>query len=83
MVQKRPHTSAAIVEALHLESSVVKANFTKKGGILGLTSRFLLKKAFIFAEVDSRDAFEAIFALLNYGIVLFPNFDDFVDVNPI
>ncbi|XP_050898392.1 uncharacterized protein LOC127105264 [Lathyrus oleraceus] len=80
--EKTP-TSAAIAEALHLETSVVKHNFTKKGGILGLTSRFLLEKAFIFAEADSRDAFEDIFALLIYGIVLFPNIKDFVDVNAI
>ncbi|XP_050875825.1 uncharacterized protein LOC127079490 [Lathyrus oleraceus] len=72
---------AAIAEAFHLETSVVKDNFTKKEGILGLTSRFLLEKAFIFVEADSRDAFEAIFALLIYVIVLFPNIDDFVDVN--
>ncbi|XP_050909338.1 uncharacterized protein LOC127123126 [Lathyrus oleraceus] len=80
--EKTP-TSAAIAEALHLETSVVKDNFTKQGGILGLTSRFLLEKAFIFAEADSRDAFEAIFTLLIYGIVLFPNIDDFMDVNAI
>ncbi|XP_050895746.1 uncharacterized protein LOC127102417 [Lathyrus oleraceus] len=78
--EKTP-TPVAIAEALHLEMSVAKANFTKKGGILGPTSRFLLEKAFIFAEEDSKDAFEAIFALLIYGIVLFPNIDDFVDVN--
>ncbi|XP_050884504.1 uncharacterized protein LOC127087622 [Lathyrus oleraceus] len=65
--EKTP-TSAAIAEALHLETSVVKDNFTKKRGIL---------------EADSRDAFEAIFALLIYGIVLFPNVDDFMDVNVI
>ncbi|XP_050918661.1 uncharacterized protein LOC127136109 [Lathyrus oleraceus] len=80
--EKTP-TSAAIAEALHLETSVVKENFTKKGGILGLTSRFLLEKAFIFAEADSKDAFESIFALLIYGIVIFPNIEDFVDVNAI
>lgn len=40
-----------------------------------------MEKAFIFAEVDSIDAFEAIFSLLIYGIVLFLNIDDFVDVN--
>ncbi|XP_050890551.1 uncharacterized protein LOC127095957 [Lathyrus oleraceus] len=33
------------------------------------------------AFTDSRDAFEAIFALLTYGIVLFPNIDNFMDVN--
>ncbi|XP_050876339.1 uncharacterized protein LOC127080049 [Lathyrus oleraceus] len=80
---EKTHTSAAIAEALHLEASVVKDNFTKKGGILGLISRFLLEKAFIFAEADSKDTFESIFALLIYGIVLFPNIEDFVDVNVI
>ncbi|XP_050875917.1 uncharacterized protein LOC127079576 [Lathyrus oleraceus] len=80
---EKTSTSAAIAKALHLETFVVKTNFTKKGGILGLTSRFLLEKAFIFVEADTRDAFEAIFALLIYGIVLFPNIDDFVDVNAI
>ncbi|XP_050875924.1 uncharacterized protein LOC127079583 [Lathyrus oleraceus] len=74
-------TPAAIAEALHLETSVVKDNFIKKGGILGLTSRFLMEKAFIFLEADSIDAFEATFSLLIYGIMLFPNIDDFVDVN--
>ncbi|XP_050916653.1 uncharacterized protein LOC127131791 [Lathyrus oleraceus] len=78
---ERTHTPTTIVEALHLKTYAVKANFIKKGGILGLTSRFLMEKAFIFAEADSRDAFEAIFSLLIYGIVLFPNIDDFVDVN--
>ncbi|XP_050878241.1 uncharacterized protein LOC127082062 [Lathyrus oleraceus] len=74
-------TPTSIGEALHLETFVVKANFIKKGGILGLTSRFLMEKAFVFVEADSRDAFEAIFALLIYGIMLFRNIDDFVDVN--
>ncbi|XP_050889211.1 uncharacterized protein LOC127094415 [Lathyrus oleraceus] len=73
----------AIAEAFHLETYVVKANFIKKGGILGLTSRFLMEKAFIFAKEDSRDSFEAIFALLISGIMLFPNIDDFVDVNDV
>ncbi|XP_050916379.1 uncharacterized protein LOC127131505 [Lathyrus oleraceus] len=76
-------TQATIAEALHLEIYVMKANFIKKGGILGLTSRFLMEKAFNFAEADSKDAFEATFALLIYGIMLFPNIDDFVDVNDV
>jgi len=75
--EKTP-TPAVIAEALHLETSVVKANFIKKGGILGLTSRILIEKAFIFAEADSRDAFEAIFVLLIHGIILFQNIDNFV-----
>ncbi|KAI5428340.1 hypothetical protein KIW84_033367 [Lathyrus oleraceus] len=34
-------------------------------------------------KADSMDAFEAIFVLLIYGLVLFPNIDGFVDVNAI
>ena len=30
-----------------------------------------------------KEAFEAIFVLLIYGLVLFPNIDNFVDVNAI
>ena len=36
-----------------------------------------------FAQAGSLDAFEAIFVLLIYGLVLFPNIDNFVDVNVI
>ncbi|XP_050897819.1 uncharacterized protein LOC127104691 [Lathyrus oleraceus] len=78
---KEDPTPLAIAEELHLETSVVKVNFITEGEILGLTSRFLMEEAFVFAEVDSRDAFEDIFSLLIYGIVLFPNIDNFVDVN--
>ena len=45
--------SPVIVKALHLETSVVKANFTERkipnGTIKGLESRFLLKKAHYYA----------------------------------
>jgi len=72
-----------IAEALHLETSVVKANLTSKGGLLGLSTDFLYQQAFAFAEVASNDAFYSILALLIYGLVLFPNIDDFVDINTI
>jgi hypothetical protein len=48
-----------------------------------LTSRFLINKAFVFAKAPSMDAFEATLALLIYGLVLFPNINDFVDINAI
>ncbi|KAK2382708.1 hypothetical protein QL285_070225 [Trifolium repens] len=75
--------SSAIAAALHLKTSDIAANITSKGGFQGLTSRFLFGKAFIFAEARSIDAFEAILALLIYGLVLFPNVDCFVDINAI
>ncbi|KAI5436615.1 hypothetical protein KIW84_022936 [Lathyrus oleraceus] len=36
-----------------------------------------------FSQDGSMGAFEAIFILLVYGLALFPNIDDFVDVNAI
>jgi hypothetical protein len=72
-----------IATALHLKKTEISANLTIKGGLQGLTSRFLYNKAFFFAKAASNDAFEAILALLIYGLVLFPNVDDFVDVNAI
>ncbi|XP_050887080.1 uncharacterized protein LOC127092276 [Lathyrus oleraceus] len=51
--------------------------------MLGLTSKFLMNKAQYFARMRSVDAFEAIFALLIYGLFLFPSFDDFVVMDAI
>ena len=55
---------------------------TTKGCVRGLPVAFLLKKA-RFADMKSMKAFEVIFALLAYGLFLFPNVDNFVDVNAI
>ena len=51
--------------------------------MFGLPSIFLIKEATTFAQAGSVDAFEAIFVLLIYGLSLFPNIDDFIDVNAI
>jgi hypothetical protein len=48
-----------------------------------LTYEFLIGKAIVLAQAVSVDAFEAIFVFLIYGLTLFPNTDDFVDVNAI
>ncbi|KAI5436163.1 hypothetical protein KIW84_022572 [Lathyrus oleraceus] len=75
--------SHIIVEALHLKKSEVNAHLVKKGGIMGLTFEFLIGKAIVIAQAGSVDAFEAIFVFLIYGLALFPNVDDFVDVSAI
>ncbi|KAI5445877.1 hypothetical protein KIW84_013921 [Lathyrus oleraceus] len=49
----------------------------------GLPSEFLIAQATVYGKAMSEDAFEAIFVLLIYGLVLFPNIDKFVDVNAI
>ena len=74
---------SAIAQALHLNSSDIASNITKKGGSQGLTANFLFGRAFMFAEKGIVDAFEAILALLIYGLVLFPNVDYFVDSSAI
>ncbi|KAI5411755.1 hypothetical protein KIW84_056719 [Lathyrus oleraceus] len=75
--------SNLIAEALHLKKSEIKACWVKKGGLFGLPSDFLIKEATAFPQASSMDAFEAIFVLLIYGLTLFPNIDDCVDVNAI
>ncbi|XP_050877715.1 uncharacterized protein LOC127081506 [Lathyrus oleraceus] len=75
--------SHVIAEAIHLNKYDVNSNLTVKGGIRGLTSKFLIERASSFAIVDSMVAFEVILALLIYGLVLFPNIDNFGDVNAI
>ena len=42
-----------------------------------------MEKAFSFVGAGSMVAFEAILALLIYGLVLFPNIKDFIDINAI
>ncbi|KAI5421627.1 hypothetical protein KIW84_045163 [Lathyrus oleraceus] len=75
--------SQEIADMLHIDESLVKAHMTTKGGIQGLPSDFLIAQATVYGKAMSEDAFEAIFVLLIYGLVLFPNIDKFVDVNAI
>ncbi|GAU37329.1 hypothetical protein TSUD_61430 [Trifolium subterraneum] len=70
---------SVIANALHLKTSDIVSSRTKKGGFQGLTSNFLFGRAFGFAKNGDVTAFEAILALLIYGLVLFPNIDSFVD----
>ncbi|XP_050884692.1 uncharacterized protein LOC127087816 [Lathyrus oleraceus] len=72
-----------ISEATHLKMSEIKAHMTTKGGILGFPTKFLMDKACYFASMKSMDAFKAILTLLIYGLFLFPNVDNFVDINVI
>jgi len=78
-----PKTSI-IAATLHLKpSDMIPPNFIIKGDFQGLTANFLYKKASAFAKDKKIVAFESIIALLIYGLVLFPNLDNFVDVNAV
>ena len=48
-----------------------------------MSAQFLLRKARHFAEIKDTIAFEDVFALLAYGLFLYPNVDKFVDINAI
>jgi len=72
-----------IAIALQIEKSDIKKHLTTKGGLQCLPFNFLHQKATDFAERSDANAFETILAVLIYGIVLFPNLDNFVDINAI
>ncbi|XP_050896605.1 uncharacterized protein LOC127103380 [Lathyrus oleraceus] len=72
-----------IAKALHLKKSEIEAHMTSKSGIRGIPAKFLIGKAHYFDGMRSMGTFEAIFALLIYGLVLFPNVDNFIDINAI
>ena len=72
---------SVIAEAFHLKISDVKNNLTFKGGFQGFTSGFLIGKSSNLISKGDEIGFEAILALLIYGLVLFPNIQNFVDVN--
>ena len=56
-----------------LKVSDIKAHMTIKGKIRGLPAEFLMEQAQYFARVQNMNVFEAVFALLIYGLFLFPN----------
>jgi hypothetical protein len=78
-----------IAKTLHLSASLVKANLTTKKdpitqkALIGLPTKFLYQQAFTFADAGSTDAFHSILALLIYGLLLFPNIEDFIDIHTI
>ncbi|XP_050916584.1 uncharacterized protein LOC127131710 [Lathyrus oleraceus] len=69
-----------LAEALHIGKKEVELNLKPKGGIHGFTSMFLVDKAIAFTEVGSWTTFNTNLALLIYGIVLFPNMEEIVDL---
>ncbi|XP_050919711.1 uncharacterized protein LOC127137284 [Lathyrus oleraceus] len=69
-----------LAEALHMGNKEIELNLKLKGGIHGFTSKFLVDKVITFAEGGSWMTFNAHLTLLIYGIVLFPNMKEFVDL---
>ncbi|KEH26781.1 hypothetical protein MTR_6g072855 [Medicago truncatula] len=74
-------TPLVIAKDLYLKTSDVSKHLTTKSHIRGFTSKYLLEQANL--KTTCQDALEAILALLIYGLILFPNLDNFVDMNAI
>jgi len=72
-----------IAPALHLKKSDIEGHWETRSGVKGFLAKFLLGKARMFLKSMSYQAFEDILALLIYGLVLFPNPDQFIDVHAI
>lgn len=75
--------SQVIASVLPLKKSELDANIITKDFIKGIKFEFFIRKATYFATAGSMAAFEDILDLLVYGFVMFPNIDNFVDVNSI
>ncbi|XP_050919808.1 uncharacterized protein LOC127137384 [Lathyrus oleraceus] len=69
-----------LAKALHMGKKEIELYLKPKGGIRGFTSKFLVDNAITFAEAGSWTTFNAHLALLIYGIVLFQNLEEFVDL---
>ncbi|KAI5415908.1 hypothetical protein KIW84_041082 [Lathyrus oleraceus] len=75
--------SEEVAEALHMTKSDIETNWVTRSGVKGLLAKFLINKAREFLKVMDFHAFEDVLALLIYGLVLFPNPDQFIDMNAI
>ena len=72
-----------IARALHLQQSDVTVNWETISGVKGFLAKFLLEKAQYCWNTLDLQAFEEILALLIYGMVLFPNPDQLINVNAV
>ena len=70
----------AIARALYLSVKDVVDNWKPNSGTSGLPLRFLTREAKELAKKKDWVAFNAVLAVMIYGIVLFPNIQNFVDL---
>ncbi|XP_058764836.1 uncharacterized protein LOC131638300 [Vicia villosa] len=72
-----------IAKSTHLRKGEIEKNMVIKGGLPGLPAEFLIEKALTLSRERKEEDFEVVFALLLYGLFLFPNINNFVDMNAI
>ncbi|XP_058784455.1 uncharacterized protein LOC131659259 [Vicia villosa] len=69
-----------IAGALYLSMKDVTGNWKPNGGTHGFHVKFLIKKADALAVEKKWKEFNALLAVMIYGLVLFPNIPNFVDL---
>lgn len=79
MIKDNFPDSVDIAQVLCMKKDLIESTLQIKGNTHGLPSKFLFEDATVFANSGRWDAFYASFALLIYGLVLFPNVEGFVD----
>lgn len=72
-----------IVDSLHMHKRDVTPNLETKGNTHGFSIKFLVEKASTFNDANNWKAFNTVLALSIYGIILFPNIDNFIDMTTI
>ena len=72
-----------IAKALSLQWSDIVANWETRSGVKVFLAKFLFEKAHHFWDTLDLQAFEEMLALLIYGLVLFPNLDQLIDVSAV
>ncbi|XP_058787850.1 uncharacterized protein LOC131662162 [Vicia villosa] len=75
--------SHEIAKFTHLRKDEIEKNMVTKGGLPWLLADFLIEKALTLSQERKEGDFEVVFSLLVYGLFLFPNIDNFVDMNAI
>ncbi|XP_050905801.1 uncharacterized protein LOC127119583 [Lathyrus oleraceus] len=82
-VTKEEPDIGGISRAFYLSPEVVKGNLKEKGKLPGFHLSFLEAKAKEQSELGNWEAVCALVAASIYGIILFPNQKNFVDINAI
>ncbi|XP_058732871.1 uncharacterized protein LOC131604453 [Vicia villosa] len=72
-----------IADALYLSMKDVISNWKPNGGTHGFHVKFLIKKADTLAVEKKWKEFNALLAVMIYGLVLFPNIPNFVDLTAV
>ncbi|XP_058750903.1 uncharacterized protein LOC131623923 [Vicia villosa] len=72
-----------IADALYLSMKDVKDNWKPNGGTHGFYVKFLMREAEALADKEKWKEFNALLAVMIYGLVMFPNIPNFVDLTAI